>query len=193
MARYIKTKLKTLQRFGLASESESIRRRNQIKPRKSAYGERLEQKQKLKIIYGVMERQMKRYVKEAVNSRNDSQVELLQKLETRLDNVVYRLGLGKTREQARQLVNHGHILVDGERVDIPSYRLKPGQKISFSIKTINSKTFSEKVDENRKAISTVGYLEYDKNSGRFLSLPGQIDFAHNVDISKVLEFYHSII
>ncbi len=193
MGRNLKTTLKQRQRFGLASESESIRRRNQIKPRKSAYGERLEQKQKLKFIYGIMERQMKRYAREAFNGQGDAQVELLRKLETRLDNVVYRLGFGKTREQARQLVNHGHILVDGKKVDIPSYSLKQGQTISLRAKTLSSKIFSSQIEINRKDMTPVSYLEYQTNAGRFLSLPTQIDFAQNVDISKVLEFYRKLL
>ena len=193
MARYPKTTLRNRQRFGLAAESESIRRRNQIKPRKSAYGERLEQKQKLKFIYGVAERQMKRYAKEAFNSKNDPQIDLLQKLETRLDNVVYRLGFGKTREQARQLVNHGHVLVDNEKVDIPSYLLKPGQEISLRSKSLKNKAISEQIEANRKELSPVGYLEYKVSAGRFLSQPGKIDLANNVDISKVLESYHNLV
>ena len=189
MARYTKKTLKQRQRFGLASEEESIRRRNQIKLRKTAYGERLEQKQKLKFIYGVMERQMKRYAREAFNSHEDPQIDLLRKLEMRLDNVVYRLGIGKTREQSRQLVNHGHILVDGKRVDIPSYIMKPGQEVSLR----DNKTFKDQVDINRKAMSQVSYLEYKPAAGRFTNLPIKEDLANNVDISKVLEFYHQLV
>lgn len=193
MGRYIKVKLKTRQKLGLASPEESIRRKNQVKTRKSAYGERLDQKQKLKIIYGVMERQMKRYVKEAFNSKGDQQVALLQKLEMRLDNVSYRLGFGKTREQARQLVNHGHILVDGKKVDIASYCLKIGQVVSLKSKTQGKRIFAEAIEINRKALTPVSYLEYEKESGRFLSLPAKADLAQNVDISKVMEFYSNIV
>ena len=190
MAKYIKPKLKTLQKYGLAPESKSIRRKLQKPIRKSAYGERLEQKQKLKIIYGVMERQMRRYVREAKKSKNDPQSDLLQKLETRLDNVAYRLGFGKTIGQARQLVNHGHVLVNDKKVDIPSYALKPGERISLNDKILRKKIFSEQVESNRKNLSPVGYLEYEINAGRFLSVPDKNDLAKNVDISKVMEFYH---
>lgn len=193
MARYIKVKLKTLQKYGLAPAEASIRRKNKVQTRKSAYGERLDQKQKLKIIYGVMEGQMKRYVREAFNSQGDPQLELLKKLEMRLDNVAYRLGYGKTRSQARQLVNHGHVLVNDKKVDIPSYLLKIGQSVSLRKKTLNKRNFSETIANNRKALTPVSYLDYKKDSGVFVSLPAKDDLAQNVDISKVMEFYRNII
>jgi small subunit ribosomal protein S4 len=193
MARHTKITLKKRQKFGLAPESASIRRKNQVKPRKSAYGERLEQKQKLKLIYGVMEHQMTRYVREAFSGQEDAQAELMRKLENRLDNVVYRLGFGKTREQARQLVNHGHVLVDGSKVDIPSYSLKQGQVVSFKDKTLKKRFFSEQIEVNRKALNPVSYLSYEVGSGRVLSSPQPVDFAQNVDISKVMEFYRKMI
>ncbi|MFZ4648704.1 MAG: 30S ribosomal protein S4 [Patescibacteria group bacterium] len=193
MARYLKLKLKTRQKYGLASPEDSIRRKKQIVPRKTDYGQRLEQKQKLKYIYGVMEKQMKRYASEAFKGKGDAQVELLIKLEMRLDNVVYRLGFGKTREQCRQLVNHGHILVDNKKVDIASYRLRIGEVVSLSEKAAKKRIFSEKIQENRKVINTVSYLEYKPISGRILSIPGQDDLAQNVDIAKVMEFYRDVI
>jgi len=193
MARYIKLKLKTKQKYGLAPESDSIRRKSVVIRRKSAYGERLEQKQKLKYIYGVMERQMKRYAKEALSSKENSQNALLQKLESRLDNVVFRLGFSKTRAQARQSVNHGHIQVDGAKVDIPSYILKPGQKISLAAKVLRKNLVSSQIEINRKNMSPVSYLEYTENSGKFLSFPEKNDLAQNVDISKVMEFYHRLV
>lgn len=192
MARYTKIPLKRLQKVGLASPSESIRRRGQKRPRLSSFGERLEQKQKLKYIYGVMERQMKRYVREAFNSRQDPQMELLIKLESRLDNVVYRLGFGKTRSHARQLVNHGHILVNDKKVDIPSYILKPGERVSLQAKTWNKEKFREQIEHNRGILSSVSYLEYEPNAGRFVSIPIKEDLALDVDISKVMEFYHNL-
>lgn len=193
MARYIKVKLKTLQKYGLAPTEASIRRRNIAQTRKSAYGERLDQKQKLKIIYGVMEGQMKRYVREAFNSQGDPQLELLRKLEMRLDNISFRLGYGKTRSQARQLVNHGHVLVNNKRVDIPSYLLKIGETVSLRKKTINKRDFSETIINNQKALIPVSYLYYKKDYGVFVSLPAKSDLTQNVDISKVMEFYRNII
>ena len=140
-----------------------------------------------------MEGQMKRYVREAFNSQGDPQLELLKKLEMRLDNVAYRLGYGKTRSQARQLVNHGHVLVNDKKVDIPSYLLKIGQTISLRKKTLNKRNFSETIENNRKTLTSVSYLDYKKDSGVFVSLPAKDDLAQNVDISKVMEFYRNII
>lgn len=189
MARHTKITLKQRQKYGLAPESDSIRRKNIRKPKQSAYAERLEQKQKLKLIYGVMEKQMTRYVREAFNSQRDVQVELMQKLENRLDNVAYRLGFGKTREQSRQLVNHGHVLINDKKVDIPSYSVKQGEVISLRKKTISKRFFLELVENNRKAMAQVSYLGYEVNGGRVLGSPAQTDVEQNVDVSKVLEFY----
>lgn len=189
----MKVTLKKRQSLGLASKEDSIRRRNEIKKRKSAYGERLEQKQKLKIIYGIMEHQMTRYVREAFNSQEDPQLELMRKLESRLDNVVYRLGFAKTREQARQMVNHGHILVDGHKVDIPSYSLKQGQTISLKSKMAAKQSFLESIKKNRQDISQVSYLEYSDTSGRVLNTPQPTDFVQNVELPKVLEFYRKMV
>ena len=101
-------------------------------PRPSIYASQLRQKQRLKRYYGVRERQLKRYVREAVRRREGRMGDhLLVLLERRLDNVVYRLGFAATRAQARQFVTHGHVLVDGRKVDIPSYALRPGQRVAI--------------------------------------------------------------
>lgn len=190
MGRYTGPKLRKRQQFGLAGEEASIRRRGIKQARKSDYGLILEEKQKLKFIYGIMERQMRRYAQEALATKKDAQVELLQRLESRLDNVVYRLGLAKTREQARQLVNHGHILVDDKKVDIPSYCLKAGQTISVALKTIKKQIFKDLIEQTRKENEQPGFLLFEKTGGRFLNIPQAIDLPKNVDIAKVLEFYH---
>lgn len=189
MGRLTKITLRKRQKYGLAPESASIRRKNIRKPRLSAYGERLEQKQKLKLLYGVMEHQMTRYVKEAFNSQEDVQIQLMRRLENRLDNVVYRLGFAKTREQARQLVNHGHVLVDEQKVDIASYNVKQGQVITLRPKTLNKRFFAELLEANRKALTPVSFLSFEPNGGKVLSQPTPNDFEQSVDISKVLEFY----
>lgn len=193
MARYIGPKLKKRQRFGLASEEESIRRRNLRPKRKSDYGLILEEKQKLKFIYGIMEKQMRRYAEEAFASRKDPQLELLRRVEMRLDNVVFRLGLAKTREQARQLVNHGHILVDGKKLDIPSYKLKSGQLISLKEKILKNRVFKEQIEINRKNSEAATFLLFSNDGGRFLDAPSQKELPQNVDMAKVMEFYHKIL
>src|SRR5207302_5403147 len=98
---------------------------------KSAYGAQLFEKQKAKALYGVLERQFRRYIAEAGRQRGDRGENLLRLLERRLDNVVYRLGYARTRPMARQIVNHGHVRVGGRRVDIPSYLVRPGEVVEF--------------------------------------------------------------
>jgi small subunit ribosomal protein S4 len=95
----------------------------------TGYGLQLREKQKARWLYGILERQFRRYYKEAIRQKGANDIVLFQLLETRLDNIVYRLGMAKTRAAARQLVNHGHILVDGKKVDIPSYQVREGQVI----------------------------------------------------------------
>lgn len=190
MGRYIGPKLRKRQLFGLSEASESIRRRNVRPVRRSGYGLILLEKQKLKFIYGIMERQMRRYAREAIASKNDPQVELLQRLESRLDNIVYRLGLAKTREQARQLVNHGHILVDAKKVSIPSYSLKAGQVIAVKDKLMLKALFKDQLKNNRETLEALSFLEFNDNGGRFLNIPKASELPKNVDMAKVIGFYH---
>lgn len=193
MARYLGPKVKMRQKFGLATPGETRRRQNLRPKKRSDYGERLLQKQKLKFIYGIMERQMRRYARESFKSTGEAPVVILQKLESRLDNIVYRLGLGKTREQSRQLVSHGHIRVDGKKVDIPSYQVVPGQTITLKDKTAAKSRVAEEVQNNRKAGVAMAHLSYDKNGGKLLHLPKREDLPQDVDIAQVLEFYHRIV
>ncbi len=193
MARYLGPKVKLRQKFGLAAAGETRRRQNQRPKKRSDYGERLLQKQKLKFIYGIMERQMQRYAREAFKSSGEAPVVLMQRLETRLDNIVYRLGLGRTREQARQLVTHGHILVDGKKLDIPSYKVEPGQTIAFKPKTAKKNRIVEEIKNNRQAGVALGHLQLDESGGRLLHLPKPADLPQDVDIAQVLEFYHNIV
>lgn len=190
MGRYIGPKLRKRQLYGLSDASESIRRQN-VKPvRRSGYALILLEKQKVKFIYGVMERQMRRYAREAIATKKDPQVELLQRLESRLDNIVYRLGLAKTREQARQLVNHGHILVDEKKVGIPSYRLKSGQEIALKDKLFKKDIFKERIKTNRENIEKSSFLDFSDNGGRFLDVPKADELPKNIDMAKVVGFYH---
>lgn len=190
MARYIGPKLKKRQRFGLADASASIRRQGLKPARKTDYGLILEEKQKLKFIYGILERQMRRYAEEAMTSQAGPQVALLQKLESRLDNTVYRLGLAKTREQARQLVSHRHILVDGKRVGIPSYIVQPGQTIAVKEKLLKTQAFKDQMKDARESLSEAPFLLLSEDGGRVLRVPDAKEMPQNVDMAKVLEFYH---
>ena len=109
-------------------------------------------------------------------------------LETRLDNIVYRLGLARTRRGARQLVNHGHIMVDGKRVDIPSYRVKPGQAISLREKSQNLDIVNESIEVNN---FVPDYLTFDadKKVGTFVRLPERSELAAEINESLIVEYY----
>lgn len=190
MGRYLGPKLRKRQQYGLASEQASIRRRGQNRQRKSDYGLILEEKQKLKFIYGIMEKQMRRYVVEAFSKQGDPRINLLEKLESRLDNVVYRLGLAKTREQARQIVNHQHVLVDEQSVDIPSYIVKEGQVIALREKSYKRNFFKELIASARQEVEQPSFLSFTEKGGKFLHIPKEADLPQNVDMAKVLEYYH---
>ena len=150
MGRYIGPVEKIERRYGVSLELKGERRlkgksalekrpyppgqHGQRRGKISEYGLQLAEKQKAKFLYGVSERQFRRYFKEAARMKGNTGENLIILLERRLDNVVYRMGFATTRRQARQLVSHGHILVDGKKVNIPSYLVKPGQKISLKKK-----------------------------------------------------------
>lgn len=156
--------------------------------RQSVYGQQLLEKQKLRHIYGVLERQLRRYFKEAVRERGRPGERLLQQLETRLDNLVYRLGLARTRPQARQLVVHGHVLLNGRRVTIPSCQVKPGDEIS-----IRPKSRGLAIIQEALSLGAVPppYLELDAErfSGRLLRLPQREEIPVQVDESLIVALY----
>jgi small subunit ribosomal protein S4 len=156
----------------------------------SEYGMQLREKQKAKFMYGVSEKQFRRLFKEAANKEGNTGELLIQLLEQRLDNVVYRLGFATTRAFARQLVNHGHILVDGKRVDIPSYRVKPGQKIEIREK---SKT-NPQIVRSLELTNQTGIVEWvdvdkDKLSGIFSRLPERDEVKIPVEERFIVELY----
>jgi len=156
----------------------------------SEYGMQLREKQKAKFMYGVSEKQFRRLFKEAANRDGNTGELLIQLLEQRLDNVVYRLGFATTRAFARQLVNHGHILVDGKRVDIPSYRVKPGQKIEIREK---SKT-NPQIVRSLELTNQTGIVEWvdvdkEKLSGIFTRLPEREEVKIPVEERFIVELY----
>ncbi|MGI5851922.1 MAG: 30S ribosomal protein S4 [Clostridiales bacterium] len=161
-----------------------------IKPRRkqSEYGKQLLEKQKLREYYGLLERQFKRYVREALRSGENPGVVLVQNLERRLDNIVYRLGYGSTLRQARQIVSHGHIRVNDKKVDIPSLRLKPGDRISLNERSRNIDLFR---DNFQAAPLTLSYLEKDVEAlaGSLISIPDIDEIPINVDTTPIIEFY----
>ena len=153
------------------------------------YGKQLQEKQKVRYMYGVNERQFQRLFIMAKKSKGVTGVEFLRILESRLDNVCYRMGLARTRAGARQLVNHGHILVDGKKVDIPSYLVKPGQKISLSEKDKNLKVVKESL-ESFAGIKDFVSFDKEKMCGVFKRVPERNELNMEIDENLIVEFYN---
>ncbi len=155
----------------------------------SEYGIQLREKQKVKRIYGLLERQFKNYFEKALKQKGRTGENLIKLLERRLDNVIYRLGFAPSRKAARQLVRHRHILVDGKIVDIPSYLLKPGQVVSIKDK---SKTL-DIIHNSLKRVKegTYPWLQIDKAtlSGTFLHIPERADIPLNANGQLIVELY----
>nr|MDF9458402.1 30S ribosomal protein S4 [Bacillus pumilus] len=154
----------------------------------SEYGLQLQEKQKLRHMYGVNERQFRTLFDKVAKLPGKQGENFMILLETRLDNLVYRLGLARTRRQARQLVNHGHILVDGSRVDIPSFSVKPGQTIALREKSQNLAVVKESVEVNNFVPE---YLSFDaeKLEGTFTRLPERSELAPEISEQLIVEFY----
>ncbi|AAU24614.1 30S ribosomal protein S4 [Bacillus licheniformis] len=154
----------------------------------SEYGLQLQEKQKLRHMYGVNERQFRNLFDKAAKMAGKHGENFMILLESRLDNIVYRLGLARTRRQARQLVNHGHVLVDGSRVDIPSYQVKPGQTISLREKSQNLSVVKEAVEVNNFVPE---YLTFDaeKLEGSLTRLPERSELPAEINEALIVEFY----
>jgi small subunit ribosomal protein S4 len=155
----------------------------------SEFGVRLREKQKLRRIYGIHETQFKTYFQRAAKSKGVTGTRLLQLLESRLDNVIYRLGLAGSRKEARQIVAHGHVAVDGKRVDIPSYQVRPGQRISPSDGAhLHPRVKELAAAPGRKAPS---WIEFDATrvEARVLALPGREEIDVPVQEQLVVEYY----
>lgn len=159
--------------------------------KKSDYGMQLEQKQKLKAVFGMLsEKQLVKYYKEALRREGPTPTHLMQQLECRLDVVVYRLKFGSTIFAAQQLVSHGHILVNGKKVDIRSFQVKPGMTISVKDASRNVKAIVEAMDSPNRSVP--GYYSYDRNafSGQLMGPPDmdQISLPIEIDIHEVCDF-----
>ena len=156
----------------------------------SEYGTQLREKQKCRRAYGVLESQFRKYYDMATNMQGVTGENMLCLLERRLDNVVYRLGLGASRAQARQWITHGHILVDGHKVDIPSYLVKPGQKISVLSKSFDVEFFKG-VREQGADKPIPKWLELDAAnlSGSVAAIPQRDDIDLTIEEHLIVEFY----
>ena len=163
----------------------------QRRPKKSEYALQLTEKQKVKFIYGVLEKQFRAYYEKAARMKGNTGDELMVLLERRLDNVVFRLGLANTRREARQLVNHGHFTVNGKRVDIPSYLVKPGEVVAVCDKSRSSAKFKKLVEDDR-FIAAPKWLEKTKNApleGKVLTMPQRDDIDFDVAVNLIVELY----
>ncbi len=156
----------------------------------SEYGLQLREKQKARRIYGVLESQFRKYFKEADRRKGITGENLLQILESRLDNVVYRLGFALSRAEARQLVRHGHFDVNGRRVDIPSYQLSPGQVVSTRQSSRDKGRFKD-LSELLRTQGTVDWLEVDREnlSGKVLRLPTREEIDVPITEHLIIELY----
>ena len=207
MARYIGAVCRLCRREGMKlflkgercyTEKCAIEKRNlppgqHGKARKAklvGYGLQLREKQKVKRIYGVLENQFRRYFETAERTRGITGELLLQLLERRLDNVIYRLGLATSRSQARQLVRHGHFLVNGRKVDVPSYSVKQGDVITVRGTSAQSAALQHAMEEV-KGRGIPGWLEFDagRMSGRIVSLPTREQINLPVQEQLIVELY----
>ena len=157
--------------------------------KQSDYGLQLAEKQKVRFTYGINKKQFKKTFDEANKMGGVHGENFLQLLESRLDNVVYRLGLGRTRAQARQLVNHGHVLVDGKKVDIPSYRLQPGQTVSLREKSKDLVIVKEALEAQFNRVDYVSFNP-ETNTGVFSRYPERNEFLQEINEQLIVEFYN---
>lgn len=171
-------------------DKSSRKNPKQSRKKQSEYGLQMNEKQKVKFIYGVLEKQFRKYYVMATKRNGITGEMLLQILESRLDNVVFRLGLANTRREARQIVNHGHITVNGGRVDIPSYLVKPGDVISVREKSRSSERIKEIVEDNAKRVIPK-WLDMDRNTltGKVVTLPARDDIDYEVEETLIVELY----
>ena len=158
------------------------------KAKASNYSIQLNEKQKVKFTYGLNEKQFRLLFNKAGKMQGIHGENFLRLLESRLDNIVYRMGLSRTRRGARQIVNHGHILVNGKKVDIPSYRVKPGDVISVKESSKDHKAIKEALEAIN---NTVEFVTFDKNKleGTYVRLPERSELSSDINEALIVEFY----
>jgi len=200
MARYIGPRTKVARKFGepIFGPDKYLERKNyppgqhgQNKKRRkiSEYGLQLREKVKVKYLYGLLERQFRNAFERASRSKGVTGEVLLQILESRLDNTVYRLGIAPSRAAARQLVSHRHITVNGKVVNIPSYTLKPGDIVGVREKSKSLEVIVNSLSDRR--YQKVPWLEWDENlmAGKFVSVPQRADIPENINEQLIVELY----
>jgi len=157
--------------------------------RESQYQIQLREKQKLKFMYGVLEKQFRRYYKEAARQSGITGTNLLVILESRLDNVVYRSGLARTRPQARQLVNHGHFLVNGKRVDIPSYQVRGGEEITVKERSLEILPILHSIDTGDRTVPEWMDIDVDERKITIKDLPSREQIDTEIQEQLIVELY----
>ena len=199
MARYIGPKSRIARRFGepIFGADKVLSKRNfppgqhgnDRRRKQSEYGAQLAEKQKAKYTYGVLERQFRNMFDKAQKAPGITVEVLLQNLESRLDNIVFRLGIAPTRAAARQLVGHRHIVVDGQVVNIPSYSVKPGQVVGVRVKAKSLEVIEAALAGFNH--SKYPWLEWDENtkSGKYLHKPDRADIPENIKEQLIVELY----
>ena len=198
MARYTGPSWKQSRRlkFSVLENGKELQKRNyapgqhgQRRAKLSEYGLQLQEKQKVRFTYGVNEKQFRNLFNKAGKLEGKHGENFLFLLESRLDNLVYRLGFATTRRQARQLVNHGHITVDGNKVDIPSYLVKPGQVIGLKETSRGLKVVKEALET---MVTRKEYVSFDENKleGTFTRLPERSEFLTEIKENLIVEFYN---
>ena len=194
MAKNTQPVLKRCKTLGLSPAvlgySKSTKRQpKQSRRKQSEYGMQLNEKQKVKFIYGVLEKQFHAYYEKAERKQGITG-EILQELERRLDNVVFRMGFANTRREARQLVNHAHFTVNGKRVNIPSYQVKPGDVVAVSEKSRSTTKFKSLLEENgKKACPKWIEKANDSFEGKIVAMPARDDIDYDVAEHLIVELY----
>lgn len=158
------------------------------KSKLSNYGIQLKEKQKMRFTYGLGERQLQRVYVAASKLKGLHGENMFKLLESRLDNIVFRMGMANSRNGARQFVNHGHVLVNGNKVDIPSYQVKPGDKISVKENAKAQKSVKEALD---RVVKTVEYISFDKDKleGTYIRYPDRSELTADINESLIVEYY----
>ncbi|MDX1327382.1 MAG: 30S ribosomal protein S4 [Arenibacter sp.] len=199
MARYTGPKTKIARKFGEAifGDDKAFEKRNyppgqhgnnRRRGKKSEYAIQLMEKQKAKYTYGILEKQFRNIFGKANRSGGVTGEVLLQLCESRLDNVVYRMGIAPTRSAARQLVSHRHITVNGELVNIPSYTLKPGDVVGVREKSKSLKAIVESLDANSKVYEWITWNS-EKKEGSFVAIPERMQIPENIKEQLIVELY----
>ena len=199
MARYTGPSYKQARRvgFSISETGKELARRPygpgqhgaDRKGKPSDYGTQLKEKQKLRFMYGVNERQFHKTFLEAEKMQGINGTNFLRLLESRLDNLVYRIGFATTRRAARQLVNHGHVTVNGKKVDIPSYRVKPGDVIAMKEDDKNLKVVTEALAKVTKRVEFINYDE-NKMEATYVRMPERNELNADINEALIVEFYN---